>query len=303
MGSEPIIDLQPVKSPPPAVTIKTTRRSLDESLGGWRWAGAGPRPCGWRWRFIPVAIAVLIGIIGVPISAGAWGLLPRSLMPIGWSVTVAGVGMFVAYAAFRRRPLVTIEVYQYGLIYTDGATRATVRWADVAALKERRAALVNALGEAIEREHTFQIRCKDRTEHSLELGEVADTDQLVGYVYEGTLEVMLPQAEQRLAAGRPVEFGPFSVTPVGLSRGTEVLEWGQIARVERTPDGGLIIERTGVMGEAWYEGPGGDIQNLHLLLTLIATRFRGRGKTGLSASRCSLLERYQLIEGAPLIGY
>jgi hypothetical protein len=295
-----MIDLQPAPPPEPA---KRLRERND--LGGRRWTGAGLLPPNWSRAIVPGVLAVVAATGGAMLCTGAGHVVSRQDRPTGWLATALAAGTLgvVAVARARSRGVISVIVYEDGLVYTRGGRTQAFRWADVTAVSEQRFTLVNPLGRPIGRGHSLRFQCQGGAEHDLEVGGIAESDAVSGYVHQGTLEFLVPQAEAELAASRPVSFGPLAATPAGLSLGRDFLAWEQLASLE-VIDGKLVVGRKDDP-EPWFEQPTWAVPNTELLLNLIEARFfgPGAGKDKPGASRFSLLDRYQPSAGAPRIGY
>jgi hypothetical protein len=312
MPDEPIIELEAAApatdqaraDPQPEPKPNPYADDPREQMGGVRWARARPVPRGRFREFAPVGFTLLAAGVGVALSAGVGDILPRPHRPTAWLVTAAVVAVGILAAVLLRRAdrEVRVAAYEFGLIYFDGAERHAVRWVDVTAVTEQRDILFNALGEPIGHDHHVLLQCKDGSALELELSAFPDSHVLAGYIHEGTLHFLVPRAEKKLATGHPVEFGPLKLIKDGVTSRRGFIPWKQLDSIERA-DGELVICRKGGDSAAWYKGPTWDIPNVQLFLTLIEAQFLRPLDETPGGSRCSMLDQYRLVDGAPRIGF
>jgi transposase len=82
---------------------------------------------------------------------------------------------------------------------------------------------------------------------------------------------MLPRAHEAYQAGASVDFGPFSVSRAGITKGKATLPWEQVEQVELR-QGVLHIRKKGERRD-WAFAMASKIPNLPVLMALANQRY------------------------------
>jgi hypothetical protein len=305
---------EPVPPTTPANTKKAERKKPAgpdprPDLGGRRWVGAGPVPGGRVWDAVVILGLVASGVAGLALATRLGAKLPAAYRPIAW---VAASGVFAVSllglaVRLRRGRWIEVAAFEHGLVYLVRGREATVRWADVTAVTERRVARLDDRGLPAGYEHVIRLACAGGAEHRLDVGAIADSDRLSESVHAGTLPHLVPRVVKVVTAGRRAAFGRLTLVPDGLVYGRQMLYWQDVGGIDIV-NGVLVVRRRGD-DDPWYAEDCGATPNLQVLLNLIRTRFltpdeeTARRNRAAEESRFSTLDKYMPAFGGRRIGY
>lgn len=239
-----------------------------QPLGGLVAAFAPPYRIG---DTILAPLALVFGLATMMVVCAGASVLradPRFLA----GMAVAGVSLLAYGGRLLYRSLRglgrRVYVCEHGLYDVGLAVRRAVLWEEISDVHQMSEQTLNRKARRVE-VLTHSGACLVYTD-AIE-GVVA----LSNLIQDGVVRDRLPPALGTLRAGRPVHFGPLSVTREGIECDRHFLRWDDVDSVDVTRDLVLIRKRHG--RGAWAEVALAEVPNVRVFEKLVAAQREARG--------------------------
>ncbi len=207
-----------------------------------------------------VVVGVIFALIGLAVSKGKWPAL--LVAAAGLPLAVIGVAALVDRA--RRRDL-CVRLFADGFSHTLAGQTQAARWDDVTQVWQN--VIQTYRGSAhTNTTHICTVRLADGRQFVLN-DQVDKVAALGAAIQKQCAERMIPRARAAYNAGETVVFGPFGVSRVGISKGTDTLPWEQVERVDLRR-GVLHVRKKGQRRD-WAFAMASRIPNLPVLMALV----------------------------------
>lgn len=155
-----------------------------------------------------------------------------------------------------------VDVRERGLVATVRGTEQRIPFREIRAVTSR---VVRTRGGVV---HDHRVRWTGgelRIDHSF-----GDVERLLSAIREATLERLVEDARDELAAGRSVRFGPWTLHPDALEVRGARLPRDLLGSVDLSA--GVLRVRGKGHTESWAEQDVADVPNVHVLLAVLADR-------------------------------
>lgn len=217
---------------------------------------------------------LIMGIIGTILLGAASGIffaptenydVNVGLLFIGFALLC--LAMAIRYATYPLR-YKTWHIYtcDHGFLFSKDGKAEAFRWEQIESLWER-VTLYKSYGMNAGMTHKYTVRRIDGTEVILD-DKFGNVDKLGDTINEEIIKVKLPQAIAAFAKAEVLNFGPISISPQGISKGTDLLPWDQVKSISIVR-GYFIVDRYKKM-LSWANIEAYKIPNVLLLTKLIS---------------------------------
>jgi hypothetical protein len=214
--------------------------------------------------------ALLYGMwIGVLALMGGFLLFLDLWQPALVMLLGMGVPAWMWWRACREARKATpqqIWLYQEGMVAHTGPSQIAFHWDRVVEVYHLAYAITS--GKTVVKE-THMLRLRVDGESTVILNEdLMNAGKAAAEITSSVTRARFPMAVRALDAGVHIPFGPFTVTPEGITR-EESLSWARIGSV-KVSDGELTM--TDSTGVTWSRAPLFQVPNIDLLIKLVAHR-------------------------------
>jgi len=177
---------------------------------------------------------------------------------------LAAFGVYLAVLAYRKGSL-SVTVHDGGFVWRENGQTLTVRWNEVASLRDSHVKR-SVAGMPIAETNVYRVRLASGRE--LVATNMLDEVDRFGDAVVEALARRLPEMRDTLAEGRTVRFGDVAVDGEGISYGERRVVWSALASVT-VEEGELTL--------ATNDGPPvvlewSSVPNARLLVALISDR-------------------------------
>jgi len=218
------------------------------------------------------ALGLLVG--GVIISGAIlFGDAPanpkgRSPWPMALGAFALGLALtlgivFWVLGTYRSRGT-RVLLFPRGLVRLQHGAAAVCRWEDVQ--KVTHEMNTGSREKKLVPRHRFVVACRDGT--TLDFQHIPKTRELGERIQEATLKHLMPLALQVYQTGKPVKFGPLTVSREGVGNGKETVPWVDVKDVQIDKHGQLVFTTQG-RWLSFAKVPVEEIPNVHVLLALV----------------------------------
>lgn len=212
-------------------------------------------------------VFIALGVIGLLVGMAA-AVTETGSAVIGFC---GGVGLLSiaggawAIRTHRQEKEMSVQVYRHGLVSRKNGRITTMRWQDVQDL------IVAVLYNHKLRSSFYHYTLKDQAGAALRLnltpGNLENPEQLAQIIQHEVTQRQLAQAVTKLNAGQPIQFGPLTVTRVGIQNGRRTLPWLDYAGARVSAKGYFQVEERG-RAKSWARIDLGKMPNVFTFLAL-----------------------------------
>jgi hypothetical protein len=189
------------------------------------------------------------------------------LLPVG--LAFIALSIYLLSRDLRNRDYV-VQLFSEGLVHTKAGTSKTVRWADIEEVYQDISTAHLRYGIQMSwQKHILKLR--DQSTLTL-------TDNLkdIGELGERLQDVMIwkykVDAQNRLAQGERIEFGPYALTNEGIVLKKQLIEWDRIKKLH-VNNQSVVVKASGSMFKV-YTARRSKIPNLYVMIELCKERIR-----------------------------
>jgi hypothetical protein len=166
-----------------------------------------------------------------------------------------------------------VTIYSEGIAFGSAAAGfATMHWADLSEYRFRTLQKIFLTPLTFHMKYTYQFTFQGSDGRILVINErLAQINALAQLIEEKVIQRLGPAAEESYGAGKPVSFGPISVSRNGIDNGRDTATWNEVFSVE-VLGGNLVVTVAGDQHRGkWHKIPAETIPNLPVLLAMIAS--------------------------------
>ncbi|GAC1300972.1 MAG: hypothetical protein NVSMB27_41320 [Ktedonobacteraceae bacterium] len=223
-------------------------------------------------RIIPpgIVLSVLLILLGLWLSlfvnlfnGGGIGALIIGILFLGF-------GLWMPVRQVLNRAM-RVYVFTGGLVYVKSSSTDAIQWNQVEAVWQslRRYGIRVLLVISIPIVVTRAYRVKLADGRTLIFNGVLDNVETLGNaIVSGTARYLLPKAIASYKAGYPVQFGPFTVSKQGISRGDKCVPWNLYGRI-MVRNGFVGIRHQDGRRLGWRDAPVYSVPNFYVFIALV----------------------------------